>query len=69
VVEVGRDLWGIEVKSARRASSDMTTGLASLADRTKRLTRKILVCMTDHHARLGDVEVLPIREFLAELPS
>jgi len=69
VVEVGRDLWGIEVKSARRASSDMTTGLASLGDRTKRLTRKILVCMTDHRARLGDVEVLPIREFLAELPS
>lgn len=69
VVEVGRDLWGIEVKSARRASSDMLTGLESLAARTKRLKRKILVCMTDRRARVGDVEVLPIREFLAELPS
>ena len=27
VLEVGRDFWGIEVKSARRASSDMLTGL------------------------------------------
>ena len=69
VVEVGRDLWGIEVKSARTASSDMLSGLASFADRTKRLKRKILVCMTDRRARLGDVEVLPVREFLAELPA
>src|SRR3990172_1625552 len=68
VLEVGRELWGIEVKSARRASSDMLTGLASLADRTKRLKRKILVCMTNRRARVSDVEVLPIREFLAELP-
>jgi hypothetical protein len=46
----------------------MLTGLESLADRTKRLKRKILVCMMDRRARLGDVEVLPVREFLAELP-
>ena len=68
VLEVGRDLWGIEVKCARRASADMLTGLASLADRTKRLKRKILVCTTDRRARLRDVEVLPIRELLEELP-
>ena len=68
VVEVGRDLWGIEVKSARTASSDMLTGLHSLGDRTTRLKRKIVVCTTDRRARLGDVEVLPIREFLATLP-
>jgi predicted AAA+ superfamily ATPase len=69
VLEVGRDLWGIEVKSTRRVSSDMLTGLQSLADRAKRLKRRIVVCMTDRRARLGDVEVLPIREFLAELPA
>ena len=68
VLEVGRDLWGIEVKSTRTASADMLTGLQSLAARTKRLKRKILVCMTDRRARLGDVEALPIRQFLAELP-
>ncbi len=54
--------------SARRASPDRLTGLLSLGARTKRLKRRILVCMTDRRARLGDVEVLPIREFLAELP-
>ncbi len=69
VLEVGRDLWGIEVKSARTASADMLTGLDSLADRTRRLKRKILVCLTDRRARLRDVEVLPLRDFLGELPA
>lgn len=68
VLEVGRDLWGIEVKSTRVASADMLTGLTSLGDRSKRVKRKILVCMADQRARIGDVEVIPIREFLAELP-
>jgi predicted AAA+ superfamily ATPase len=68
VLEVGRDLWGIEVKSARTGSADLLTGLGSLADRTRRLKRKILVCLADRRARIGDVEVLPLREFLAELP-
>ena len=61
MLEVGRDLWGIEVKSARRASSDMLTGLESLAPCTKRLQRKILVCMTDRRARVDDIKVIPIR--------
>jgi predicted AAA+ superfamily ATPase len=69
VLEVGREVWGIEVNAARRVSSDMTTGLTSLADRAKRLRRKIIVCLADRRARLGDVEVIPVREFLAELPG
>jgi len=69
VLEVGRDLWGVEVKSARMVSPDMLTGLASLGERTKRLKRKIVVCLTDQRARVHDVEVLPFREFLAELPA
>jgi predicted AAA+ superfamily ATPase len=69
VLEVGRDLWGIEVKAARVASPDMLSGLSSLGERSKRVTRKILVCLTDQRARIGDVEVLPLREFLAELPA
>ena len=69
VLEVGRDLWGVEVKSARRISPDMLTGLASLGERSTRVTRKIVVCLTEQRARIGDVEVLPLREFLAELPA
>ena len=68
VLEVGRELWGIEVKATRNASPDMLKGLASLGDRSKRVKRKLLVCMTDQRARIGDVDVLPLREFLAELP-
>lgn len=45
VLEVDRKLWGIEVKSTRTASSDMLTGLTSLGERAKRLTRKILLCI------------------------
>jgi hypothetical protein len=69
VLEVGRELWGVEVKAARTTSSDMLTGLQSLADRTKRLKRKILVCTTERRARLGSVEVVPVQDFLAELPA
>lgn len=68
VLEVGRDLWGIEVKAARRISPDLLTGLGSLADRTRRLKRKIVVCTTDRRSKIGDVEVFPVREFLDELP-
>ena len=69
VLEVGRDLWGVEVKSARAVSPDMLTGLTSLGDRSKRVKRKIVVCLTNRRARVRDVEVLPLREFLAELPA
>jgi len=47
----------------------LRSGLASLGDRSKRLTRKVVVCLTDRRARVRDVEVLPLREFLAELPA
>jgi predicted AAA+ superfamily ATPase len=69
VIEVGRELWGVEVKAARTPSPDMLTGFESLADRTRRLKRKVLVCRADRPARLGGVEVLPVRQFLAELPA
>ncbi len=69
VLEVGRELWGIEVKAARTVSPDMLTGLASLAERTRRLRRKIVVCLSDRSARIGDVDVLPVREFLDGLPA
>jgi predicted AAA+ superfamily ATPase len=69
VLELGRDVWGIEVKAARAASPDMLSGFASLAGRAKRLKRQILVCLGDRRSRIGDVEVIPLREFLAELPA
>lgn len=68
VLEVGRELWGIEVKATRTVVPAMLSGLSSLADRTKRLRRQIVVALTEHRAKVGGVEVIPLREFLAELP-
>jgi predicted AAA+ superfamily ATPase len=68
VIEVGRELWGIEVKATRLPSAAMLSGLDSLGDRTKRLRRRIVVCLAEHRARIRNAEVLPLREFLAGLP-
>jgi predicted AAA+ superfamily ATPase len=69
VLEVGRDLWGVEVKATRMVSPDQLTGLASLGARTTRLKRRMVICLTNQRARVRDVDVLPVRDFLAELPA
>lgn len=68
VVEVGRDLWGIEVKAGRRVSRSMLRGLGSLARRTDRVRRRIVVFLGERRQMLDGVEVLPLEEFLGELP-
>ena len=69
VLEVGRELWGIEVKASRTITGTMLSGLDSLAERTSSLKRRIVVCQAPSKARIGDVEILPLQEFLAELPA
>ena len=69
VLEVGRDLWGIEVKAERRVSRSMLRGLASLAARTDRVKRRIVVYPGERRQLLDGVEVLPLKEFLDELPA
>ena len=68
MVEVGRDLWGIEVKAGRRVSRSMLRGLASFARRSDRLRRRIAVFLGERRQMLDGVEVLPLEEFLGELP-
>jgi predicted AAA+ superfamily ATPase len=68
VLEVDRELWGIEVKSTRAPRPDMLSGLDSLAERTPRLKRRILVSLAEHRSKLGSTESWPLREFLASLP-
>ena len=67
VARIGTELWGIEVKASRQLSRSWLSGLASLAERT-RLARKIIVFLGARPQRLGDVEVLPLGDFLALLP-
>ena len=47
VLEVGREVWGIEVKEGRRVSRRALGGLSSLADRCDRLARRIVVFLGD----------------------
>ena len=69
VLEVGRDLWGIEVKASRRVTKSMLRGLASLAARSQRVVRRIVVYLGERPQLIDGVEVLPLEDFLAELPA
>jgi len=69
VLEVGQEAWGIEVKSSRTVSARDTRGLAALAERSDRVRRRIIVYLGSRAQRLGEVEALPLPEFLAELPG
>jgi uncharacterized protein len=69
VAQVGRDLWAIEVKASRRVSPTQFAGLASLSARTDRVRRKIVVFLGPRRPKIEDVEIIPLEEFLAELPS
>ena len=69
VVEVGRELWGIEVKAGDRVTRRMLGGLASLASRTPRVKRRIVVFLGQRAQMIDGVEILPLADFLALLPG
>jgi len=69
VLEVGRELWGIEVKASSRVDRSMLRGLRSLASRTPRLKRQIIVYLGQTRQQLGEVEAIPFRDFAASLPA
>lgn len=69
VVEVNRELWGIKVKAAEDVRSENLKGLRVLGDRAGRLKRKIVVFLGPRRMRQDDVEIIPLLEFLAELPT
>lgn len=69
VVEVNRELWGIEVKASEDVRSENLKGLRVLGDRAAGLKRKIVVFLGPRRMRQDDVEIIPLLEFLAELPS
>jgi len=68
VLEVGRELWAIEVKASRRAPGSFAA-FDSLAKRTKRLRRRIVVFLGPRPQRVDDVEILPFHDFLKLLPG
>jgi len=65
--QVGRELWGIEVKASRHADARDLKGLEAFAARARKVTRQIVVFLGTRRQRIGKVEALPLEEFLAEL--
>ena len=69
VLEVGRELWGIEVKASRRVDRGMLRGLNAFAARHDRARRRIVVFLGPRRQNLDGAEVLPLEEFLRLLPG
>ena len=69
VLSVGRETWGIEVKSGRRVHTSMLRGLKGLAYRNPQVTRKILVFLGPRRQVVDGIEVLPLKDFLDLLPG
>ena len=67
ILEVGRELWAIEVKAARRVDRIDFRGLSSFADRALKPVRKIVVYLGARRQQLEKTEVIPLEEFLAQL--
>ena len=68
ILQVGRELWAVEVKASRRVDRAALRGMDSFAQRAGRIARKIVVFLGPRRQRIDDIEVLPLDDFLAELP-
>jgi len=69
LARAGRELWAIEVKSARSITPAMIGGLKRVHQHVRGIRRSILVFLGDRAQRIDEVEVLPLGEFLAQLPN
>jgi predicted AAA+ superfamily ATPase len=69
VVQDGREIWGIEVKHARDVDRRSLRGFEALAEHTPALKRRIVIYLGPRRMKLADAEVIPLREFLDELPA
>ncbi len=69
LLEIGREVWAIEVKASRRVSTGVVDAFASVASRSKNLKRKIVVFLGPRTQRMGDIEILPLEGFLQLLPN
>ena len=69
VVEIGDELWAIEVNSGRDVNTRAMRGVVAFAQRVPNVTRTLVVYGGSRRQRIGDVEVLPLADFLAELPT
>jgi predicted AAA+ superfamily ATPase len=69
IVEAGREVWGIEIKASRAVDARDLRGFQALAERTRRLTRRIVVFLGSRRQKVGEAEAVPLEAFLDELPA
>jgi predicted AAA+ superfamily ATPase len=69
LLEVGREVWGIEVKASSSVGRADLRGLNALDGHVRTLKRRIVVFLGDRAQAYDGVEVLPLREFLSLLPA
>jgi len=68
VVQDGRELWAIEVKASPNLVPAATRSLRAFAARFPRVARQIVLFLGPRRQRVDRVDVLPIHDFLHELP-
>lgn len=68
VLEIGREQWGVEVKASSRFARSWLSGLDSLAQHAPRLRRRCIVYLGARRQVVDGIELVPLREFLSELP-
>jgi predicted AAA+ superfamily ATPase len=69
VLSVGREHWAIEVKASRQVDARDLKGFGAFAEYARKAGRRIVVFLGARRQQLDDVEVLPLEDFLAELPG
>jgi predicted AAA+ superfamily ATPase len=68
LVRSGEEVWAIEVKASRSVSAAMLSGLRRIERHVPEVRRRILVFLGERSQRVDGIEVLPLREFLGDLP-
>jgi hypothetical protein len=69
VLQVGRELWAIEVKASRKVDARDLGGLTVFAERAGRVARRLVVFLGARRQRINGIDAVPLEEFLAELPG
>ena len=69
IIEVGREVWAVEVKAGRSVDARDLRGLHAFAERAGRVTRSLVIFLGNRRQRLDGAEAIPLADFLQELPA
>ena len=69
MLQIGSELWGIEVKASRNVPAEALSSLQALSDRVPAVRRRTVVFLGEHKQLRETVEALPLHRFLDERPA